>query len=50
VREPLFSYGLGLRLNVFYSILRFDYAVPLNRPARQGFPDGVFSISFGPSF
>lgn len=50
VREPLFSYGIGLRLNVFYSILRFDYAVPLNRPARPGLRDGVFSVSFGPSF
>jgi hypothetical protein len=45
-REPLFSYGLGLRINVFYTILRLDYAFPLNRPRR----DGVFSISFGPSF
>jgi outer membrane protein assembly factor BamA len=45
-REPLFSYGLGLRINVFYTILRLDYALPLNRPRR----DGIFSISFGPSF
>jgi len=45
-REPLFSYGLGLRLNIFYTILRFDYAIPANRPDRSG----VFSISFGPSF
>ncbi|MGQ0813475.1 MAG: BamA/TamA family outer membrane protein [Gemmatimonadota bacterium] len=50
VREPLFSYGIGLRLNVFYTILRFDYAVPLSRPARSGMGDGIFSISFGPSF
>jgi outer membrane protein assembly factor BamA len=50
VRAPLFSYGLGLRLNVFYTVLRFDYAVPLNRPSRTGFNDGVFSVSFGPSF
>lgn len=46
VREPLFSYGLGLRLNVFYTILRLDYAWPVNRPDRGG----VFSVSFGPSF
>ncbi len=46
VREPLFSYGLGLRLNVFYTILRLDYAFPLNRPDRSG----RFSVSFGPSF
>jgi Tol biopolymer transport system component len=46
VREPLFSYGVGLRINVFYTILRLDYAFPLNRPDRSG----VFSVSFGPSF
>lgn len=46
VREPLFSYGLGLRLNVFYTIIRLDYSWPLNRPDRGG----VLSFSFGPSF
>jgi Tol biopolymer transport system component len=45
-REPLFSYGIGLRINVFYTILRLDYAFPLNRPRK----DGIFSVSFGPSF
>lgn len=45
-REPLFSYGLGLRFNIFYTVLRLDYAFPVNRPDRSG----VFSISFGPSF
>jgi hypothetical protein len=45
-REPLFSYGLGLRINVFYTILRLDYAFPMNRPDRSG----IFSLSFGPSF
>ena len=45
-REPLFSWGLGLRMNVFYTVLRLDYAFPLNRPDRSG----VFSLSFGPSF
>jgi hypothetical protein len=45
-REPLFSYGVGLRINVFYTILRLDYAFPLNRPDRSG----IFSVSFGPSF
>jgi hypothetical protein len=45
-REPLFSYGVGLRINVFYTILRLDYAFPLNRPERGG----RFSLSFGPSF
>ncbi|HUP89522.1 MAG TPA: BamA/TamA family outer membrane protein, partial [Longimicrobiales bacterium] len=46
VREPLFSYGLGLRINIFYTILRLDYAMPVNRPDHGG----VFSVSFGPSF
>ncbi|MGH7552690.1 MAG: BamA/TamA family outer membrane protein, partial [Longimicrobiales bacterium] len=45
-REPLFSYGFGLRINVFYTILRLDYAFPLNRPDKSG----LFSVSFGPSF
>jgi hypothetical protein len=45
-REPLFSWGLGLRMNVFYTILRMDYAFPLNRADRSG----LFSVSFGPSF
>jgi outer membrane protein assembly factor BamA len=45
-REPLLSYGLGLRVNVFYTVLRMDYALPLNRPDRSG----RFSLSFGPSF
>jgi Tol biopolymer transport system component len=45
-REPLFAWGLGLRINVFYTILRLDYAFPLNRPDRGG----VFSVSFGPSY
>ncbi len=45
-REPLFSWGLGLRINVFYTVLRLDYAFPMNRPDRGG----VFSLSFGPSF
>ena len=50
VRKPLYSYGIGLRFNVFYTVLRFDYAVPLSRSDRHGFRDGVFSVSFGPSF
>ncbi len=45
-RQPLFSYGVGLRINVFYTVLRLDYAFPLNRPDRAG----KFSVSFGPSF
>jgi hypothetical protein len=49
VREPLFSYGVGLRINVFYAVLRLDYAFPLNRPGYDG-RKGLFSLSFGPSF
>jgi hypothetical protein len=45
VRQPLFSYGAGIRFNIFYAVLRFDYAMPLNRPG-----GGVFSFSVGPSF
>ncbi|MCI0433364.1 MAG: BamA/TamA family outer membrane protein [Gemmatimonadetes bacterium] len=45
-REPLFSWGLGLRINVFYTILRMDYSFPLSRPDGGG----IFSVSFGPSF
>ncbi|MGH7472044.1 MAG: hypothetical protein ACRENP_29185, partial [Longimicrobiales bacterium] len=50
VREPLFAYGAGLRLNVFYTVLRFDYTMPLNRPDRNSLRAGIFSVSFGPSF
>jgi hypothetical protein len=46
VREPLFSYGVGLRMNVFYTILRLDYARPASRPGRSG----ILSFSLGPSF
>jgi hypothetical protein len=45
-RQPLYSYGVGLRINVFFTILRLDYAVPLSRPDRSG----RFTVSFGPSF
>jgi Tol biopolymer transport system component len=45
VREPLFSYGLGLRINVFYTVLRLDYAWAVNRPR-----NGMLSLGFGPSF
>jgi Tol biopolymer transport system component len=46
VREPLFSYGVGLRINIVYTVLRLDYAWPMNRPDRSG----MLSFSFGPSF
>lgn len=44
-RAPLYSWGFGLRLNVFFAVLRLDYAFPLNRDR-----GGVFSVAFGPSF
>lgn len=45
-REPLYSYGFGLRVNVFFAVLRLDYAFPLSRPDRGG----RFTFSVGPSF
>jgi len=45
-REPLYSYGVGLRINVFFTILRLDYAIPLSRTTKGG----RFTVSFGPSF
>jgi Tol biopolymer transport system component len=45
-REPLFSYGLGLRINVFYTVLRLDWAWAPNRPDHSN----RFSLGFGPSF
>ena len=46
-RYPLSSYGLGLRLNLFgFAILRWDYAIPLDRKGRDGF----WTWSLGPSF
>jgi hypothetical protein len=45
VRAPLFSYGLGLRFNLYYLLLRVDYARPVDRPR-----GGVLSFSLGPSF
>ncbi|MGH8436394.1 MAG: BamA/TamA family outer membrane protein, partial [Pseudomonas sp.] len=50
VREPVFAYGVGLRLNVFYTILRLDYTLPLDRPDRRRLSEGLFTVSFGPSF
>jgi hypothetical protein len=46
-RYPLSSYGVGLRLNLFgFAILRWDYAIPLDRQGRKGF----WTWSLGPSF
>ena len=44
-REPLYSYGLGVRINVFYAILRLEYAFPMDRDR-----NGLFRLAFGPSF
>jgi hypothetical protein len=49
VREPLFSYGVGLRMNVYYAVLRLDHAFPVNRPERGG-RSGIYALAFGPSF
>lgn len=46
-RKPLASYGIGIRMNILFAILRLDYALPLDRPRHSG---GVWSFSFGPSF
>jgi outer membrane protein assembly factor BamA len=46
-RYVLRSYGAGLRLNLFgFALIRWDYAIPLDRPERKGF----WSWSLGPSF
>lgn len=45
-REPLYSYGVGLRAFIFFGVLRLDYAFPRSRPDKSG----VFSVSFGPAF
>jgi hypothetical protein len=46
-RYFLRSYGAGIRLNLFgIALLRWDYAIPLNRPQKKGY--WVFSL--GPSF
>lgn len=47
VREPLFSYGAGVRINLFFTVVGIEYSRPLNRPFREG---GLWSVSFGPSF
>ena len=46
-RYPLRSWGAGIRLNLFnYAILRWDYAIPLDSPARKG----TWSFFIAPSF
>ncbi len=46
-RYVLRSYGAGLRLNLFgFALLRWDYAIPLDRSPRKGY----WQFSLGPSF
>ncbi|MEO5589684.1 MAG: hypothetical protein ABIS03_08870, partial [Gemmatimonadaceae bacterium] len=46
-RFPLRSYGAGIRVNLFnLAILKWDYAIPLDKPGRK--PNWTFSL--GPSF
>ena len=46
-RYPLRSYGFGVRLNLYnYAMLRWDYAVPMDRIGRRGF----WTWSLWPSF
>jgi len=47
-REPLASYGVGLRFNLFFAILRLDYAMAPGRGSRFG--RSIWSISLGPIF
>jgi outer membrane protein assembly factor BamA len=47
-REPLASYGVGLRFNLFFAILRLDFAMAPGRGSRFG--RGIWSISLGPIF
>ncbi len=46
-RYPIRSYGAGIRVNLFnLAILKWDYAIPLDKPGRK--PNWTFSL--GPSF
>ncbi len=46
-RALLRSYGYGFRLNLFnIAIVRWDWAVPLNRPGQKGFGTWFFGPSY----
>lgn len=47
-REPLASAGAGLRMNLFFAVLRLDYTVPLSRG--EEFRGGQWSIGLGEMF
>lgn len=48
VREPLASYGVGLRVNIFFAIIRLDYTVAPSR--RSGAGNGIWSVAVGEMF
>jgi Tol biopolymer transport system component len=46
-RALLRSYGFGLRLNLFnIAIVRWDYAIPQDRPGQKGFGTWFFGASY----
>lgn len=46
-RALLQSYGYGFRLNLFgIAIVRWDYAIPINRPGSKGFGTWWFGMSY----
>ncbi len=46
-RSVLQSYGYGFRMNVFgILILRWDYAIPINRPNSRGFGTWFFGANY----
>ncbi len=46
-RALLQSYGFGFRLNLFnIAIVRWDWAVPVNRPGQKGFGTWFFGASY----
>ena len=47
-REPLASIGAGLRMNLFFAVLRLDYTVPLSRG--DEFRQGRWSLGLGEMF
>jgi outer membrane protein assembly factor BamA len=47
-REPLASVGAGLRMNLFFAVLRLDYTVPLSRG--EEFRRGRWSLGLGEMF
>ncbi len=47
-REPLASYGIGVRANLFFAILRVDYSMAPGRGSRFG--RSIWSVSLGPIF